>query len=74
LINEKGQLDFEVRCEGIIFESGFTMYLNEAISIAIVYDGTEASFYLNGGLANRENIQFSFRCRGELDIGLYSVT
>jgi len=27
LLNERGQIDFEVRCEGVVFSSGFSMAL-----------------------------------------------
>jgi len=74
LINEDGQLDFEVRCDGTVFSSGFSMYLGADVVIAVTYDGTTADFYINGGLANSENILLSMRCGGDLDIGSYSIT
>jgi len=50
------------------------MALGVETSIVVTYDGSEASFYINGGLANRQKILFNMKCGGELDIGCYSVT
>lgn len=74
ILNEKGSIDFEIRCEGVIFNSGFSMALNTDTTIVVTYDGSEASFYINGGLSNKEKILFNMKCGGELDIGCYSVT
>jgi hypothetical protein len=74
VINEKGGIDFEMRCDGIIFSSGFSMPLMTDVAIAVTYDGSEAAFYVNGGLSNKENALFDMKCGGDLDIGSYGVT
>jgi len=74
IVNEKGEIDFEIRCDGVIFKSGFTMPLMTDISVVVTYDGSEAAFYTNGALTNKEKKLFNMKCGGDLDIGIYSVT
>lgn len=74
VVNDKGQLDFEIRCDGIIFKSGFSMPLMTEVTVVVTYDGSEASFFVNGGLSNKEKILLNLKCGGGLDIGVYSIT
>lgn len=50
------------------------MPLMTDVTIAVTYDGSEAAFYVNGGLSNKEKVLFDLKCGGDLDIGSYGVT
>jgi hypothetical protein len=72
IVNEHGSLDFEVRCTDTIFHSNFGMPLMTDTVVGVTYDGSEAKFFINGLLANKETITISLSCTGDLDIGSYN--
>jgi len=50
------------------------MPLMTEVTVVVTYDGSEAAFFVNGGLSNKEKTLFSLKCGGGLDIGMYSIT
>lgn len=64
-ISDDGEISFGTRCGSIgtdIIKSGYTMLIEEDVSIVVTYDGVVLEIWVNGEKVQTENVLLSFTC------------